>query len=583
MSLRKLGWALYLSTTKFYLAINVASSIHCAIILIFHPYPYPDYGAYRTRVHLFTETTISRHPFCTFFTLMLSMVDRLRKQCSNTNSTPIFNSCKISHLTRDYLFVEVMTALDGRVASLAGNQQYIVTSPNTDWVPLVSFNRAEVRLMVDWRFGSDDASLWPQWYKRDYPFLCAIPLMPTCSTDELSVLWWRPARRDFEQSVGMAEGVGQLRRDGDSMSKLRRLREKIKKETEEMNRDFSTKMLPPSLMFNATHVGHTWIALTTTYATFEETCLELSEYQRSWLELRATLDLANWLRQVYDHRAEEVGIPPTKPVMGAFVDTPGDAQILCAAGIPVWLVRKAEDVLGRGFHIDKIVSPSNPRDRVVLKPHADFQPIYLGSPLHNQHYTSQVDFSRLRITCRVDGVEMDAGVYNDSGEMASKPVAMAELAMKPTVRGTSGPIRAVGSIQKRVAPCEFPSFGRSPYNTLTPCPSLQTPLQKIRSKQPPLHPPSDPSPRHTRLTRGRRLLRQHPLRSQRRRSEPKHFLYPRLTFYSIPAPMNGSSLYSNTGYNHVQHGSTAPVSTTSQRRFPRKSGGPSCSKGVAEV
>lgn len=70
--------------------------------------------------------------------------------------------------------------------------------------------------------------------------------------------------------------------------------------------------------------------------------------------------------------------------------------------------------------------------------------------------------------CCIDGVEMNAGIYNHSGEMASK----VELAI----------IWAAGSIQKCVAPCELPSFDQSPYNMLTMCPSSQATLQKTRSK-----------------------------------------------------------------------------------------------------
>ena len=58
--------------------------------------------------------------------------------------------------------------------------------------------KREVHLCVDFCYGPDDPSLWPQPWIVEYPHLGAIPRKPEDPLDPLSIMWWDPTSDDFE-------------------------------------------------------------------------------------------------------------------------------------------------------------------------------------------------------------------------------------------------------------------------------------------------------------------------------------------------------------------------------------------------
>jgi len=87
----------------------------------------------------------------------------------------------------------------------------VVTSPNAGYIPEILDPSMEVKLCADLRYGPDDATLWPQPYLDNYPYLSVILRLTQDPHSQRNVMWWLPKASDFEQSnTAMGKGVGTL-------------------------------------------------------------------------------------------------------------------------------------------------------------------------------------------------------------------------------------------------------------------------------------------------------------------------------------------------------------------------------------
>ena len=85
--------------------------------------------------------------------------------------------------------------------------------------------------------------------------------------------------------------------------------------------------------------------------------MELSEVQRSYLELKAIMDYYTWrlprIRTKVD--PPSVDVPGMLDVVGCITSQPLIAQECFVAGIPVWLLRDYRVLLGGGIRVDQLV------------------------------------------------------------------------------------------------------------------------------------------------------------------------------------------------------------------------------------
>jgi len=160
-----------------------------------------------------------------------------------------------------------------------------VTSPNADYIPEILDPSTEVKLRADLRYGPDDATLWPQPYLENYPYLSVIPHKTQDPHRQKSVMWWLPKASDFEQSnTAMVKGIGSLTgTEMDSVkeqvrSLLKRVRDYRNGEGKNLKKEDGSMLIDSGLVT----LVHTWVRLDGSPGTLEEKCMELSEVQRSY-------------------------------------------------------------------------------------------------------------------------------------------------------------------------------------------------------------------------------------------------------------------------------------------------------------
>jgi len=291
-----------------------------------------------------------------------------------------------------------MTALDAKVAAFIGDS--VVTSPNEDYIPEVPTGTAEVQLRADLRFGPDDASLWPQPYLENYPFLPLIPRKPNNPENYKMIMWWLPGAEEFRASEGLhVGGVGFIA--GANFDRLDVEVHKLKGMTREFTDKVKSEDIPRFV--NATYATmiHCWVRLAHSPGTFEEKCLEVSEVQRAWLEHWAVMDYYKGRQRMMETRTE----PPSGPIkqtVGCFTASIDVAQRCFVAGIPVWLIRDYRVLLGGRVRVDRQVDFTTVASCLELgkRRGVNYPVVYSGRRDDERRYTEQHGFMRSRLVWR---------------------------------------------------------------------------------------------------------------------------------------------------------------------------------------
>ena len=140
----------------------------------------------------------------------------------------------------------------------------------------------------------------------------------------------------------------------------------------------------------------TWDRLSNYPAELQEKCLQVTEFQRVWLELDA---LHLYITRVTKELNTRTSAPQNpRKTMGGFTSSINEAQDCFHAGIPVFFVRPKAAMVGP-MRIDKVVPLCTPEScGIKQEPYTGipFPLIFEGSPQVKQHYESQLYFLRNR-------------------------------------------------------------------------------------------------------------------------------------------------------------------------------------------
>ena len=119
-----------------------------------------------------------------------------------------------------------------------------------------------------------------------YPHLAAIPTKVTDPTNHLSSIWWTPSRGDFIQSLSSGlSGLGSI-----ACREMEEL-EHCKRDIMHDAREYLERHPEDAVVLAArSATAFSWVRLSTLLGKYEEKALEISEFQRNWLDLRASLD-----------------------------------------------------------------------------------------------------------------------------------------------------------------------------------------------------------------------------------------------------------------------------------------------------
>jgi len=330
--------------------------------------------------------------------------------------------------------VDSLEATNGMDARLAANlcRGVVITTPNADFIPQPRLGTVEVFPRSDLRYGMDDATLWPQFYIEQYPHLAAIRLNPKFAHARYAELWWTPLGREFEESkTAGVRGLGLF--SCSEMTALERYKEDILRESKEQ------LMRTPSITISSARVVTTfsWVRLRYNVGKFEEKALEVIEFQRNFLELRAALDyLIEYFPRMHSQTSRAA---VSSSIMGCFTFSPIITQEFFAAGIPVWLIRSI-DSIGTNIAINKIVKVRPPMAESIClgpRPNQNYPVVYRGPSEHPARYIEQHKFSRSRYIFfnPNNGVRVTKPTDDqfESLEVESHTQSLRSLQSKPTI------------------------------------------------------------------------------------------------------------------------------------------------------
>jgi hypothetical protein len=248
-----------------------------------------------------------------------------------------------------------------------------------------------VNRRADFRYGSDDPTLWPQPWVGLCCHLGAIPRKPDDPNDDLSIMWWDPTRDDFISFGGtLVDGLGEL--SGSKLLCLRKMKSSMDSRVEDHKQAFPN---PNKLLLVLVRAMQDAFArLDSLKTTFTEMSVGVCEFQRYYLELYGMLDYM----EIYKPRMDGAR-PPAKSVenrMGAITNIPRIVQDFYTAGLPVWLLRPSKDWDSPvRCNILKIVTPLDPANVLCVSEHfPPFPSIFYGSPTDPKRHGAILNHSR---------------------------------------------------------------------------------------------------------------------------------------------------------------------------------------------
>lgn len=217
---------------------------------------------------------------------------------------------------------------------------YVITSPNMDWIPDLAQDNHQVWNRTDGRCFVHDFTLFPQWYFPGtyyLPFIRARPDEIELPNHPYRFAWYDLQQKDFNTETWNRD-IGQITSQlADSFVKMsvelsKKARELLAARTESEGHIFrdllhavrGMRMLSSLLTF----APQTWLMTLLTVTKFQRYCLEtlaIVEYTSIWQEIRLiTFDEP---RQV------------DRSLVGAVTADVTVAHDLYTIGVPVWLVR----------------------------------------------------------------------------------------------------------------------------------------------------------------------------------------------------------------------------------------------------
>ena len=260
-----------------------------------------------------------------------------------------------------------------KVSSYTQEGNYVITSPNADYIPEPFVGIVRVCMRSDYRYGENDPFQWPQVFTPGFEFLSVIRL-PYSSPHPYESIWWTPnCETDFRPiEGGVFKSLGLLA--SASLARLDALVDAMTRHVEEHCRRLG---VPDARLsrFNTAMVDAR-NRLLHFPATFRDTCFQVREVQRFWLLCRAVMDYTCISANVDPAQRTQLGF------MGAFTTDPGVMQTLARGGIPVWFIRPRPTV--SSTDVDNKMVQMKPPISVVQTPWQSNAPaVYSGLSGYN--------------------------------------------------------------------------------------------------------------------------------------------------------------------------------------------------------
>ncbi|TFK59701.1 hypothetical protein BDN72DRAFT_905610 [Pluteus cervinus] len=245
---------------------------------------------------------------------------------------------------------------DGRVGAVVDHGFNFVTSPNMVVVCEPHIYRRDMRMRVDFRYGADDPTLWPQRYNELYCHFAAIPHRPNEPDDPLQLFWRDLTPDDFiPLSDSLLGGLGHPSRD---------IVQQLKRCCEELNADlqrYRSSPKPAEYVFMISRaLLDAKFRFTSLALTYNQLRYSWTDVQRLFLELRAAIDFQTVFQpRMAGLQPYDATLPPARTI-GTVTTDPAVVQHMFSAGLPVWYLRGYNTLLSA--RINEVVKPVQPSD-----------------------------------------------------------------------------------------------------------------------------------------------------------------------------------------------------------------------------
>ncbi|KAJ3474061.1 hypothetical protein NLI96_g12671 [Meripilus lineatus] len=232
-----------------------------------------------------------------------------------------------------------ITFADGLVAAEL-DDKWVITSPNNSWIPKILLGKVSIAYHGDGRFGSADPIQWPQVYSARFPHFCLMLRKPTSPLDARLVMWERLTEADFLPVLGCS-----LTSFGVISSTLQeRLRPHVDNVMHRVQEYCKVKNAKGQrILFTSNALRDTFQRLSLP-ASFRDMNRQLIMVQRFWQESLAWL---TWVQDKWSHfqpQPDDAPAPYNAEFMGAYTTDPAVVQQLFRAGVPVWYLRRPEEI-----------------------------------------------------------------------------------------------------------------------------------------------------------------------------------------------------------------------------------------------
>ncbi|EIW74316.1 hypothetical protein CONPUDRAFT_160023 [Coniophora puteana RWD-64-598 SS2] len=254
--------------------------------------------------------------------------DRSLHQMGDINLHEIFPVAEYPFPPDDVIF----EYSDAKV--IAVYKDYIITSPNADFVPEpFIFENEEVKARADGRFGIVDAFQWPQLYSEKFEWAMCIPRKDPFYAHERRWFAWENLRdEDFLRSARYPTmySLGPNKQLGVS-GLVSQAKEAVTAWMTERNKKEHSITIPLRILEGV-------VTQLQSPQLHRDIVKLYAEAQRRHLDITAFLDYVRYAEpklRVLDFYPA----PVTEKWMGAFTSDPNVCERLHIAGIPVWFIR----------------------------------------------------------------------------------------------------------------------------------------------------------------------------------------------------------------------------------------------------
>lgn len=345
------------------------------------------------------------------------------------------------------MLLEIMSCMDGQVGAIDQDNRYLITTPNADFIPQLHLGFDRVKVRADARFGLHDPIQWPQIFHPSHKWMSCILRRSTSPLDRLSCMWKTPIPEDFQVTYPHTEipwGVikPHLRRE------LASLVDSLYEGCTQAWQSYHD----PLLYRHAVRMRDSLTRLECP-STYRDMLRQVVCVQRFYLYTKAILD---WNTIVAPRMSKPGPHPTLFKYMGAFTNNFEDAQRLFGIGIPVWVLRKPQQ-LRSDVVVKHLVDLTVP-DSIVTEDGEFGHQIYFGRIGLNHleaitRYGSQyLDIDDNPYINPGDGFQRDPGSSTISGASGASSSQSASQS-QPTP--SSGSKQPASGTSKRPKPCKY--------------------------------------------------------------------------------------------------------------------------------